>query len=103
MAPKVDTTVRYEIHRPKALGSAATRELMLSVMGGKSQRKFERARQRADTAGPLMVGEEISVLSGKQVDEIYTEGLLGGANPCCVEDNGHVLIGHFEFVPVKEE
>lgn len=101
--PDIDKGAMYELHRPKALGSVATRRLLASFMSGAERRRFDRSRQRAGTAGPIMIGGKISKMAGDKVDEIYTQGLLEGANPCCVEDNGHVLIGHYEFVPVKEE
>lgn len=101
--PEIEKDLVYEVHRPAALGSITTRRMLASFMTGAERRKFDRARQRAGTAGPLMVGGQISKLTGEQVDDLYTEGLLGGANPCCVEESGHVLIGHFEFVPIKKE
>ena len=100
---EIDKTATYEIHRPKALGTAMTKTMLAVFMTSAERRKFDRSRQRAGTAGPLMVGGQISKLNGEQVDEVYLQGLLEGANPCYVKDNGHVLIGHFEFVPVKEE
>jgi hypothetical protein len=100
--PEVDETLTYELHRPKALGSATARNMLAVFMTGAQRRTFDRARQRAGTAGPVMIGSKVSTMTGDKIAEIYTMGLMEGANPCCVEENGHVLIGHYEFVPIKE-
>jgi predicted lactoylglutathione lyase len=101
---KIDKTRLYEIHRPRELGNDATLEHVRRLLSEEEFAKFLASRDRANTAGPMMVGGRVSQVSGQELDDMYTKALVSGANPCYVDDEtGQVCMGHFVFVPKPDD
>jgi hypothetical protein len=99
----IEKNLTYELHRPKELGDATTMDQVRRLLPKDQFALWLASRERAGTAGPMMVGGQVSQMTGAQVDELYTKALLGGANPCYVdEETGQVFMGEYVLVPVRE-
>lgn len=100
---KINTSVNYEVHRPLELAPEHY-EHVKAMLSPEEFQVFEKSRERAGTAGPIFVGGQISRMPGRGMDELYDKALMGGANPCYMdEETGQIFLGHFVFVPIHPE
>lgn len=100
---QIDKSRMYEVHRPKELGDMNVVDRVQGMLPKDQFSQWMEARERADSAGPMMIGGMVSKMPGKDVYELFMKALLEGANPCFVdEETKQVHLGHFLFVPVPE-
>ena len=102
---KIDKTATYELHRPKALESPQALEHIRQALSEEEFRAFLEAKERAGTAGPMILadGKVAEAMTGEKVNELYTKALIGGANPCYVDERtGQVFMGGYVFVPAPQ-
>jgi hypothetical protein len=103
---QIDPQKHYQLHRPKELADPAALVGIRKQLGDADYAKWLEARDRAGTAGPMIMvnGQVADAMTGAQVNELYTKALIGGANPCYVnETTGQVFMGHYVFVPSPED
>lgn len=104
----IDKSLTYETHRPQSPQPEVHLRATRASMSEDVFKTFDAARRRAvDTGGPIMVGTpgdmRPATMRGADVDQLYTQALKGGANPCYVdEETGQVHLGHFIFVPLRD-
>lgn len=94
----------YETHRPKELAQAGYEEQVVSVLNPEARTAFFDSRNRAGTAGPIMVNNHMAMIPGSRIRELFDKALIEGATPCYVDDEtGQVFMGEFVFVPQSTE
>lgn len=103
---QIDPKQTYQLHRPKELADPAALEGIRRRLGEADYAKWLEAKERAGTAGPMLMvdGKVADAMTGEKVNELYTKALIGGANPCYVDETtGQVFMGHYVFVPSPED
>lgn len=99
----IDPKKTYEIHRPEAVANAAAVEAMTKrLFDEETFRKFLESRDRAGTAGPVVIDGNVASMPGEKVAQLFEKALTEGTRPCEVADNGNVLVGEYVFAPAPD-
>lgn len=100
---QIDPGKTYELHRPKELGNESTEAQVRQLLSKEQFADWQKVRDRAGTAGPLMIGGSVTRMPGDKANELFTKALIGGANPCYVdEETGQIHMGEYVLVPHPE-
>lgn len=100
---QIDPNKTYELHRPKELGNASTEGQVRQMLPDDQFAKWIASRDKAGTAGPIMIGGDVTRLPGTKVNELFTKALIEGASPCYVdEETGQLHMGEYVLVPQQD-